>query len=89
MKKMKITIEIEDETGEVLVKRESEREVPYMEEFREQGFRGAFHDYETAILEGRKEASDGITSEYLEYLSEKKREMRVEIEKILKESGTK
>ena len=89
MKKMKITIEIEDENGEVLVKRESEREVPYMEEFREQGFRGAFHDYETAILEGRKEASDGITSEYLEYLSEKKPELRAEIDETLSKSGTK
>jgi len=71
-KKLKITILIEDENGEALVSRESEREVPYIEEIEREGFRSAFHELETAILESRKEASDEIVSKYLEMASEKK-----------------
>lgn len=64
---------IEDENGEILVSRESAREVPYIEEIDSQGFRNAFHEYETAVLESRKEVSDAATSEYFELLSKKKR----------------
>ena len=71
-KKMKITITIEDEQGEAIVTSESERRVPYIQEMEEQGFRAAFHDLETAVLESRKEAGDKAVSEYLELISQKK-----------------
>ena len=71
-KKLKITVAIEDENGETVVSRTSEREVPYIEEIESQGFRSAFHDYETAVLESRKEVNDAVTSEYFELVSKKK-----------------
>ena len=71
--KMEITIKITNEEGEVLVKQSSEREIPYIKEIDEQGFRKAFDDYETAVLESRKEVSDGVTTEYFEMASKKKR----------------
>lgn len=70
-KKMRITVTIEDENGVAIVTKESERAVPYIEEIEEQGFRTAFHQLETAVLESRKEACDGAVSEYLENLSKK------------------
>jgi len=81
-KKMEITIKIIDENGEIVVSRESSREVPYIKEVIEQGFRGAFDELETAVLETRKEVSEGIVSDYLEVISEKKREMKREIEEL-------
>ena len=59
-KKLKIIMMIKDENGETLVSQTSERDVPYIEEIETHGFRNAFHDYETALLESRKEASDGL-----------------------------
>ena len=75
-KKLEITIKIIDETGETLVSETSERAVPYIEEIENKGFRSAFHELETAVLELRKEASDEIVSKYLELVSEKKREKK-------------
>jgi len=72
-KKLEIVIKITDENGETLVKQTSERKVPYIEEVTEQGFRTAFDEYETALLESRKEASDQITGEYFELISKKNR----------------
>ena len=73
MKKMKNTISIEDECGNTIVTNESERTVPYIEEIEQQGFRAAFHDLETAVLESRKEVSDKSVADYLEVISQKKR----------------
>ena len=73
-KTMEISLVIKDENGEILVEKTSEREVPYIEEIEKQGFRSAFHELETAVLESRKEVSDEGVSEYLEGISEKKRE---------------
>ena len=73
-KTMQITVSIEDENGEVIVTKASKRSVPYIEEIDTQGFRAAFHDLETAILEGRKEVCDSALSEYLEGMSLKKPE---------------
>jgi len=72
-KTMEIKITIKDENGELIVTSTSERKVPYIEEIEAQGFRGAFHDLETAVLESRKEASEKVVSEYLETISQKKR----------------
>jgi len=69
---MKITVTIEDESGEILVEQSSERAVPYIEEIEQQGFRSAFHDLEVAVLELRQEAGDSALSEYLEQMSKKK-----------------
>jgi hypothetical protein len=79
-KKMEINIKIVDESGKTIVSKTSERSVPYIEEVDEQGFRAAFHELETAVLEGRKEASDGAVSEYLAEMSQKKPELRREKE---------
>ena len=71
-KTMRISVIIEDENGEALVTKTSERTIPYIEEIETKGFRSAFHDLETAILESRKEVSDGAVSEYVEIMSKKK-----------------
>lgn len=70
---MKINVEIIDDDGTTIVNSESEREVPYIREIETQGFRTAFDVLETAVLEGRKEASDRAVSEYLEHMSKKNR----------------
>ena len=67
-KKLKITVTIEDEQGEAIITSESKRDVPYIGEIGEQGFRAAFHDLETAVLETRKEAGEKAVSEYLELI---------------------
>jgi hypothetical protein len=75
-KKLKITVSVEDDNGEVIATKTSERSVPYINEVEEQGFRAAFHELETAVLEGRKEASDVVVSEYLAEMSQKKPELK-------------
>ena len=87
-KKLKITMTIEDESGEMIVNRTSERAVPYIEELVSQGFRGAFHAYETAVLESRKEVSDEVTSEYFGLISEKKPRVKWEIAEVLRQKDT-
>ena len=67
-----ITVSIKNEEGEIITLKESERAVPYISEVEEQGFRSAFHDLETAVLESRKEAVDAAMSSYLEEMSLKK-----------------
>jgi hypothetical protein len=79
-KKMEISIKIVDENGEAIVSKTSKRSVPYIEEVDRQGFRAAFHELETAVLEGRKEVSEGAVSEYLAEMSQKKPELRRAIE---------
>ena len=75
-KKMEITVKITDESGEMIVSSSREREVPYIGEIERDGFRAAFHELETAVLEGRKEASDEAVTEYLEHMSKKKRQAK-------------
>ena len=70
-KKMKFVITIEDENGETIVSKESMREVPYIEEIEEKGFRAAFNDLETATLDLSKETRDAIVSDYLSEASKK------------------
>ena len=70
-KQMKITATITDENGETLVEQQSERTIPYIEGIDNQGFRAAFHGLETAVLESRQEASDGIMSEHLGLMPKK------------------
>jgi sporulation-control protein spo0M len=67
-----ITVTIKNKDGEIITSRESERMMPYIEEIEKQGFRTAFHDMETAILESRKEASEQALSSYIEEISKKK-----------------
>jgi len=76
-KKLTITIRVEDEQGETLIESTSERNVPYIHEIEEQGFRAAFHDLETAVLETRKEAGDKVVSGYLELMSQKKQKPNI------------
>jgi hypothetical protein len=71
-KMMQITVSIKDENGEDIVSTINERQIPYIDEIDTQGFRSAFHDLETAILESRKEVCDKALSEYLEAMSIKK-----------------
>ena len=76
-KTMQISVIIKDENGETLVTNTSERTIPYIEEIETKGFRSAFHDLETAILESRKEVCDSAVSEYVGMMSEKKRQMNL------------
>jgi len=78
MKKLEISVKIKDEAGKEIIQTISEKEIPYIEEFEKEGFRSAFDELETAVIEARKEVSDSIVSEYLEFISEKKREMKRE-----------
>ncbi len=80
-KKMRISVSIEDDNGKAIVTKSSEREIPYIEEIEKQGFRAAFHDLETAVLESRKEVCDNAVSEYLETVSQKKQELNRVLEK--------
>ena len=70
-KQMKITVTITDENGETLLEQQSERTIPYIDEIDRQGFRAAFHDLETAVLESRQEVYDSTMAEYLELMSKK------------------
>jgi len=71
-KTMQISVTIKDENGEPIVTNTSERTVPYIDEIDAKGFRSAFHDLETAVLESRKEVCDNAVSEYVEIMSQKK-----------------
>ena len=70
-KTLEITVSIKDESGKTVVSNQSKRTVPYIDEIEEQGFRAAFHELETAVLEARKEAGDRTVSDYLANLSQK------------------
>jgi hypothetical protein len=81
-KKLKITVTMEDENGKEIITTSTERKIPYIDEIDEKGFRTAFHELETAILESRKEACDEALSGYLEKMSKKKlylKPLKVEI----------
>jgi hypothetical protein len=71
---LSITVTIKNKAGEIITTSESERAVPYIREIEEQGFRAAFHDLETAVLETRKEAVENALSSYMETMSLKKLE---------------
>ena len=68
------TVTIKNEQGEIITQSESERAVPYIDEIEKRGFRAAFHDLETAVLETRKKAGEEVVSTYLENMSLKKRD---------------
>ena len=70
-RKLKITVSIENENGESVIEKHSEKDIPYIEEFDQQGFRASFDQLERAILTGRKEVSEGIVSEYMSDISKK------------------
>ena len=70
--KLEITVRIKNENDDSIIQKTSEKVIPDIEEFDEQGFRVSFDQLERAILTGRKEVSDGAVSEYLEILSKKK-----------------
>jgi hypothetical protein len=82
-KTMQITMIIKDENGREIISKSSERTVPYIEEVEKQGFRSAFHELETAVLESRKEVCDNAVSDYLATMSQKKREANLVSEKKL------
>ena len=67
-----VAVAIKNKDGEIIAASESEREMPYVCEIEKQGFRSAFHDMETAVLEARKEASEQALSSYLGAASLKK-----------------
>ena len=69
--KMEMTIKIINEDGEKIEKTIS-REIPHLKEFEEEGFRTAFGDIETAVLESRKTISEEAIETYMEEMSKKK-----------------
>ena len=70
--KLKIIIQIENENGDSIIQKTSEKEIPDIEEFDKQGFRTSFDQIERAFLTGRKEVTDDAVSDYLELISKKK-----------------
>ena len=70
---MEMTIKIKNEAGEIIEKTIS-REIPDLKEFEEKGFRTAFGEIETAVLESRKTISEEIIETYMEEVSKKKSE---------------
>jgi hypothetical protein len=68
---MKFVVSIEDEDGKTIATKEGTREVPYIEEIEEKGFRAAFNELETAALELTKETRDAVVSDYLSEASKK------------------
>jgi hypothetical protein len=71
-KKMKITMEFEDEDGNLIIKPISvKKNIPWLKEFDNLGFRESFNLLETAVLEGRKEVSDKAVEQLLEKISKK------------------
>jgi len=77
---MEFAITIRDENGEEIVVKKGSREVPFVEEIEAKGFRDAFDDYETAVLDLTKEMRDGVTAEYFEEASKKKLKTTLESE---------
>jgi len=70
--KLKIIVQIENDNGESIIQKTTEKEIPDIEEFDKQGFRTSFDQIERAFLTGRKEVTDGAVSDYLEIISKKK-----------------
>jgi len=70
--KLKIIALIENENGDSIIQKASEKVIPDIEEFDKQGFRTSFDQLEKAFLTGRKEVCVGAVSEYLEIISKKK-----------------
>ena len=77
---MEFAITIRDENGEEIVVKKGSRKVPFVEEIEAKGFRDAFDDYETAVLDLTKEMRDGVTAEYFEEASKKKLKTTLESE---------
>ena len=72
--KMRITAEIVDESGAVVVKEiEKEAEVPELEEFGDsEQFYETFEQYEQSVIRVRNELLEELTKEYLEEAAAKK-----------------
>jgi hypothetical protein len=77
---MEFSITIKDENGEEIVVTKGSRKVPFVEEIEVKGFRDAFDDYETAVLELTKETRDAVTAEYFKEASKKKLKGTQELE---------
>ena len=89
--KMKVTVSIEDENGQEVIKSASERDLPTLREFEAQGFRPSINQIDKAFLEARKEATDKAVEEYLEDISKKKlmkNSKNTQTEKPAKHLGT-
>jgi hypothetical protein len=78
--KMEIRVIIKDKEGNEVIRKASEKDVPYLEDFEQIGFREGFHQLETAVLESRKDVSDSAVTGYLEHMSQKKRNCDMEQE---------
>ena len=76
--KLKIIVQIENENGNSIIQKSSEKEIPDVEEFDKQGFRTSFDQIERAFLTGRKEVTDSAVIDYLEIISKKKLSRKAE-----------
>ena len=61
--KLEIIVRIKNENGDAIIEKTSEKEIPDLEEFDNQGFRTSFDQIEKAFLIGRKEVTDAAASE--------------------------
>ena len=73
---MRFQLTIVDEDGNVITETKGSREVPYIKEIEEKGFRTAFDELETAVLELSKETRDELVTDYLKEASKKKQKAK-------------
>ena len=73
MGKLRISVSVEDDEGNIVAASESARAVPFLKGFETEGFRKAFGTLENAVLDARKEASDAAVEQYLECIAKKNR----------------
>jgi len=71
--KMKTVTCFYDESGRIITESERTATVPGIEEIEREGFRAAFHQLETTVLETTNSTRQTAMSELMEELSKKKR----------------
>ena len=77
---MEFSVIIRDENGKEIVVKKGSRQIPFVAEIDAKGFRDAFGDFETAVLELTKETRDAATAEYFKEASKKKQKVSPESE---------
>ena len=74
--KMETITRFYDEDGQIIAGSERRATVPGIKEIEKEGFREAFHQLETTVLETTDSTRQTAVSELMEELSKKKRRMR-------------
>ena len=75
--KMRTVTTFYDEDGSIISESERTASVPGIQEIEKEGFRAAFHQLETTILETTDSTRQTAMTELMEELSKKKRNQKV------------